>query len=711
MKISLFFASLQRRFVWLNVPAAMLITFLQRSPVVRVANAVEEMITSSPVSTVLKSAATLATLGAIHATAGATTLVPSAGDANGITVTAGSSVTVAYTVSGTIGAPGSWNIAGSPGPGLSFQNTSSSNLVLSGTPTTPGTYNVTITAISGATPDTSSFPYSIVVQAGGGGGNVAPAFTAQPNGQTVSVGANVTFTVAVTGTPTPTIQWKKNGTDVAGATSLSLTLNNVQTTDAGSYTAVATNSSGSTTSSAAALVVSTATSAPGFTTQPLSQNVNAGATVTFTVLANGTPIPSIQWQKNGANISGATSTTLTLNNVQTSDTGTYTAIATNSAGTATSNGAMLVVNAATGAVTINTQPVGHMMATGSSVVLSAEVTGASSYQWKKNGANVAGGTNSQLMISNLQGSDAGSYTLTASNGTSSATTNAATLNVTSSNDPGRLVNASVRIVSGTGDNVLIVGFVVGGSGTSGTKQLLIRGIGPTLAGFGVPGTMADPILQIIPQGSLTPVDSNDNWSGNATVVSVSNSVGAFALPDATSKDAALVTTLAAGPYSAKVAGVGNTSGTVLAELYDTTPGTYSPTTPRLINISARATSSNDNPLIAGFVIGGSTAKTVLIRAIGPTLGGFGVGGAMSDSKIELYVSRNNSNVLLASNDNWGGLALDSSVAASVGAFAITDAASKDSVLVITLDPGIYSANLLGVNNVSGVALIEVYEVP
>jgi hypothetical protein len=157
--------------------------------------------------------------------------------------------------------------------------------------------------------------------------------------------------------------------------------------------------------------------------------------------------------------------------------------------------------------------------------------------------------------------------------------------------------------------------------------------------------------------------------------------------------------------------VATTTGTVLAEIYDANPAVYSATTPRLVNISARVPMTNDNPLITGFVIGGSTAKTLLIRAIGPTLTGFGVPGAMVDPKLELYVRQSGSDNLYGTNDNWGGTALITTTGNSVGAFGLNDPTSKDAVMLVTLDPGVYSAKVLGVNNASGITLVEVYEVP
>jgi hypothetical protein len=171
--------------------------------------------------------------------------------------------------------------------------------------------------------------------------NGQPVFTTQPSSQTVTAGANVSFTVAATGSPAPTYQWQKNGVNISGATSATLSLTNVQTANVGSYLAIATNSSGVTSSNAATLTVN---NPPSITTQPSSQTVTAGSNVTFTVVAAGTPMLTYQWKKNGTNISGATSASLILTNVQTTNNGSYTVVVTNAVGSATSSTATLTVN-------------------------------------------------------------------------------------------------------------------------------------------------------------------------------------------------------------------------------------------------------------------------------------------------------------------------------------------------------------------------------
>jgi hypothetical protein len=127
-----------------------------------------------------------------------------------------------------------------------------------------------------------------------------------------------------------------------------------------------------------------------------------------------------------------------------------------------------------------------------------------------------------------------------------------------------------------------------------------------------------------------------------------------------------------------------------------------------VNVSARTqVGTGDSILITGFGISGSTARTVLIRAIGPTLAQFGVGGALTDPKLQLF----SGTTVVRENDDWGGDAQLTAVGNSVGAFALSDTSSKDAMLLLTLAPGTYTAQVSGVNSTTGVALVEVYEVP
>lgn len=128
---------------------------------------------------------------------------------------------------------------------------------------------------------------------------------------------------------------------------------------------------------------------------------------------------------------------------------------------------------------------------------------------------------------------------------------------------------------------------------------------------------------------------------------------------------------------------------------------------RLVNLSTRAlVGTGDGALIGGFVVGGEKSKRILVRALGPALAGFGLAGALTDPHLRLYRGAE----LLASNDNWGGDPLVASAARTVGAFAVADTAGKDAMLLLTLPPGLYSAQVTGVGGATGIALLEAYEV-
>jgi hypothetical protein len=238
-------------------------------------------------------------------------------------------------------------------------------------------------------------------------------------------------------------------------------------------------------------------------------------------------------------------------------------------------------------------------------------------------------------------------------------------------------------------------------------------VGPTLTTYGVGGALADPIMEVYSGQTL--INSNNNWGGDAQITSVGNALGAFPLTPTTSLDSALYTAPANGVYSVKVLGAGSTTGIALAEIYDATPaGTFTASTPRLVNVSARTqVNTGDGILIAGFVVGGSTPCTVMIRGVGPTLTGYGVPGALADPQLTLFRTVSGVNTQVGYNDNWSQATNASAVAMTspiVGAFDLASG-SKDAVILITLQPGVYSAQVSGVGSTTGVALVEIYEVP
>lgn len=302
-------------------------------------------------------------------------------------------------------------------------------------------------------------------------------------------------------------------------------------------------------------------------------------------------------------------------------------------------------------------------------------------------------------------SDAGTYAVAAvgSGGTSPYVSATVTVTVPPTTQA-RLANLSARGLASTGDNTLIVGFVTGGTGT---KSLLIRAIGPTLATQGISSPLADPQLALH-NSSGTITAANDDWSANASdaegISAAAQRVGAFALPSG-SKDAALLRDLSAGLYSITI-GLTGTPGIALLEIYDADSSTSNR---QLVNLSTRDyVGTGDQVLIAGFVIAGTDPKRVLLRAVGPGLAAQGVGGVNADPYLSLFQG----STRIATNDDWSRsnqADLLPAIFTKVGAFQL-QTGSHDSALLLTLPPGVYSAELSGRNGETGVGLLEIYEV-
>ncbi|MBL9194232.1 MAG: putative Ig domain-containing protein [Opitutaceae bacterium] len=278
------------------------------------------------------------------------------------------------------------------------------------------------------------------------------------------------------------------------------------------------------------------------------------------------------------------------------------------------------------------------------------------------------------------------------------------LNVTLARND-RIINLSSRSKVATSGGVLITGFVIGGNAA---KPVLIRGIGPSLAQFGVQGAMTNPTIRLYRDSTL--ISENTGWTtgGNAAALAANFArLGAFAL-ETTSADSAMLVTLQPGGYSVHVTGG---VGVVLAEIYDASVNPQAEVQ-RLVNISVRNDAgTGDDALIGGFVITGTTSKRVLIRGVGPALVPFGVTNALADSRVQVFSGQTQ----IGENDNWSTVPADATAvaaaAASVGAFALP-VGSKDAALVLTLAPGGYTLQVSSaVAGSAGVALIEVYELP
>lgn len=360
-------------------------------------------------------------------------------------------------------------------------------------------------------------------------------------------------------------------------------------------------------------------------------------------------------------------------------------------------------------LTIIAAPQSQTIAPGSTVTFTATAGGASwvKYQWFKDGTMLTGATHSTLVIHAATEVDAGRYGCVVYDVSGFATETAAMLSVVPTADAGRLVNFSVRSRVSATSPALMMGATITGTAPNSVMPVLLRAAGPSLGRFGVTDFLPDPELAVSFGGVV--VSSNDNWSGNPLAAAHMVQVGAFEYLSPASLDAALTTALAPNTYNIQINGKGGATGMALCEIFDATPASArSAVTPRLSNLAARhRVDTGGDVLIAGFSIGGRTAKTVLIRAVGPSLAAFGISGALADPIIQLF----SGSKLFRENNDWGGDVQLASIAASVQAFDFSGAGSKDAALLVTLPPGSYTLQVRGANDEAGVALAEIYEIP
>ena len=256
------------------------------------------------------------------------------------------------------------------------------------------------------------------------------------------------------------------------------------------------------------------------------------------------------------------------------------------------------------------------------------------------------------------------------------------------------VNLSTRMRVQTGDNVGIGGFIVAGTAP---KHVLLRAIGPSLTGFGVPDALADPVLELHgPDAFVTITD--DNWRDDPVQEAAIIFTG---IPPTNDLEAAIDATLNPGSYTAIVRGKNDTSGVALVEVYDLSQAAPA----KLANISTRAlVSTGDNIVIAGFVLGNNGGDDrVVVRGIGPSLSAVGVPNVLADPTLGLH-DRNGA--LLIGDDDWQD---DPTQAAELIAAGLAPTNQSESGVVATLSPGLYTALLAGVNGGSGIGSVEVYD--
>jgi glucose/arabinose dehydrogenase len=259
------------------------------------------------------------------------------------------------------------------------------------------------------------------------------------------------------------------------------------------------------------------------------------------------------------------------------------------------------------------------------------------------------------------------------------------------------LNISVRSRVGTGNDVMISGFII----TAGSaKKVILRGLGPSLQQADVPNPLPDPFLELH-AGDSSLISTNNNWKENPPADQLD--ITSNQLAPSNDLESAIVATLQPGTYTAIIRGQGNTSGVGLLEVYDVnTTGTS-----RLANISGRASvQTGTNVLISGFIVGQNIgAAKVIVRGIGPSLAQSGITNPLSDPTLEL---RDNNGALVIGNDNWQD---DTNQAAQISASGLAPGNAQESAIATSLVPGTYTAIVAGKNGGTGVGLVEVYNLP
>lgn len=605
----------------------------------------------------------------------------------------------AYAITAT-GSPTSYTASPLPA-GLSV-NTATGTIT--GTPTTAGVTVVTLTATNGGG---TSVPATVTITVAANG--AAPVITSATTAAGTVGTVFVTYTIVATGSPT---SYTAVGLP-AGLTLNSLTGAIVGTPTAAGISVVtlgATNGNG-TGNATLTITVAAAATAPIFTSPSVSSNTAAGtvgtAFATYTIVATGSPTSySAVGLPPG----------LTLNTLTGAINGTPTVVGTSvvtlgaTNGIGTGNATLTITIAAAAVAPIITSPSVSSNTAGGTVgaVFATYTIVATGLPTSYSASGLPPGLSLNGLTGAINGTpmQAGTFTVTIG-ATNSTGTGNATLTITIVPAGfSHIINFSARALSGVGSDTLIVGFGVTGNG----MDLLVRGIGPGLAQFGVYNFLPAPILTIYNNdGAVEATDSgwgtdSAGQDDSALITATDTEVGAFPLT-AGSLDSALLVTVTAGVHTTGLLTTNGAAGVGLIEIYDIGGNPYA----SLTNVSARMeVTAGDGVLIAGLVIAGNVPKTVLIRGVGPTLSVFGVQGALADPSISVM----SGSVQVATNTGWGNggndVAAITSASAQVGAFALP-VGSADSALLLTLQPGAYTVVITSASNSTGVALVEVYD--
>jgi CSLREA domain-containing protein len=266
--------------------------------------------------------------------------------------------------------------------------------------------------------------------------------------------------------------------------------------------------------------------------------------------------------------------------------------------------------------------------------------------------------------------------------------------------PGSIGNVSTRLPVGTGDNALFVGFtVLGPQGSS--KKVIVRAIGPSLKQFGITDALANPTLEIHDSNpNSPPVATNNDWKntqvGGLITGDQSAEISNSGVAPGDDLESAIIVNLAPGSYTAVVRGVGDTTGTGLVDAYDLSGASPA----RLANVATRGlVQSGDGLMIAGFIVQNAPVRAV-VQGIGPSLQAFGISNALADTTLELHDQDGN---IVRQNDNW-----KSDQQTELENTGLQPSNDLEAAMVVTLQPGTYTAQLRGKNDTSGIGVVEIY---
>lgn len=484
----------------------------------------------------------------------------------------------------------------------------------------------------------------------------------------IAAGANVVFSASAESTTPVAFEWRKNGGAVAGGSGATLRFTGITAVDAGVYTAIASNAYGAVVSNAVVIVVNgvgASPSLPIITSQPIDAQISLQGDASFQVGTAAGTASTYQWLKNGAPISDATSATLSLTNVLSSDS--YSVVVSNDAGAVVSNVARALfpaqsVSNATLPI-ITREPGDLQVAWSSNVMLNVMATGspAPTFQWQKDGVPIAGATRSFLSLNGVTAS--ASYSVLVTNAAGSVSSRSASLVVTGAPTAPAFTSQPVSqaVTVGTG-----VTFSVAVAGSPAPSLQWRKN------GLDVSGATSSTLR-------LDPVTKNDEGNYDVLARNVASSV------------------------------LSNAASLVVQVPYVAPPPPPMPSGP-IAGVVQRAnftfTLDAGTKRTVAFMIR-DKPKTILVRAVGPTLATLGVGGAMADPQIEMLSGL----TLTNRNDNWGGGANLMKAFVEAGATPFMDANSKDAAFFMTVAPGTYTAVVSAADGGGGTVLVEVYEFP